>query len=62
MMNKAEHDKICKAVKWGKKRNLEHQISHRHGTVPLCTEDGFDVTVDGERSHWAAQNRKAERD
>ncbi len=61
-MNKAEHDKICKDVSWGKMRNLEHQITHRRGTVLLCTEDGFDVTIDGERSHWATPNAELETD
>jgi hypothetical protein len=55
-MNKTEHDKICREIRWGKRRNLEHQISRRHGTILACTEDGFDVTVDGENSHWATQN------
>jgi len=60
-MNKAEHDKICKAVSWGKARNLEHQVTHRQGTVLLCTEDGFDVTIDGEKSHWATANSTLKR-
>ncbi len=60
-MKKSKHDKICKDVSWGKMRNLEHQITHRRGTVLACTEDGFDVTIDGERSHWATQNSELEK-
>lgn len=55
-MNKGEHDKICKAGNRGKMRNVEHQNTHQRGTVLLCSEDGFDLSADGEKSHWATQN------
>lgn len=60
-MQKAKHDKICKAVSWGKMRNLEHQVTHRRGTVMSCTDDGFNVTIDGEKSHWSTQNTEPEK-
>jgi len=40
----------------GEKKDLEHHITHRSGKILSCTEDGFEVSVEGEESHWATPN------
>ncbi|PLX77247.1 MAG: hypothetical protein C0615_05695 [Desulfuromonas sp.] len=55
-MKRTEHDRICKMVAEGEKKDLEHHITHRSGKILSCTEDGFEVSVEGEESHWATPN------
>lgn len=55
-MKRTRYDQICNDVERGIPHTVEHEISHREGSIVACRRDNFVIDTHEHTENWARQN------
>jgi len=55
-MKRTRFEQICAEVDYGKQHTVEHDITHREGTIVACRRDKFVIDAADHMEDWARQN------